>query len=152
METTETGAEISKYLFLGVLYLLTLFLFWVMWRQAKVPAAAVAPESAPAQPRQPAARRVGVLLIEGGPLAGKRMALKQNLTIGRSAENDVVLADHFASARHATLRTEGGHTWLVDEGSTNGTFVNGFRISAPCALKPGDTFVIGGTTFRLIQG
>jgi pSer/pThr/pTyr-binding forkhead associated (FHA) protein len=54
----------------------------------------------------------------------------QRVVIGRGAGSDVRLPDSSVSHRHATIRAQGAEFVLVDEGSTNGTFVGGIRIAA----------------------
>ena len=63
-------------------------------------------------------------------------------TIGRHADNDIVLAGPTVSARHATLRRESVGVVLEDEGSLNGTFVNGERTEQRL-LEEGDRIQIG---------
>ena len=70
-------------------------------------------------------------------------ALANRLTkLGRHDENDVVLAGPTVSARHATVRVEPVGVVLEDEGSLNGTFVNGERIEQRL-LEEGDRIQIG---------
>src|SRR5258708_18325897 len=61
---------------------------------------------------------------------------KTTIAIGTHPANDVVLDDTTVSRRHATITRKAGGFELTDLGSTNGTFVNGRRLSAPIALKP----------------
>jgi DNA-binding winged helix-turn-helix (wHTH) protein len=87
------------------------------------------------------APRIRVL---GGPQKGREIVLAQEaLTIGRLAENDIVVDDRLASRRHAQLLMEHGHYAIRDCGSRNGTFVNGERISESHALRDGDEIQIG---------
>ena len=70
-------------------------------------------------------------------------------TIGRSTENDAVLAgDEFASARHARVESQRDGIWILDLGSTNGTWVNGERMDGRCRLRDGDVVRIGQTELR----
>jgi sulfur carrier protein ThiS len=62
--------------------------------------------------------------------------------LGRHDENDVVLAGPTVSARHATVRVEPIGVVLEDEGSLNGTFVNGERIEQRL-LEEGDRIQVG---------
>jgi DNA-binding SARP family transcriptional activator len=74
------------------------------------------------------------------PLEGARVA------IGRHEGNDIVLgSDDRASRLHAVLDRVGGGWCLTDLGSSNGTFVNGARITAGRALRQGDQVLIGTT-------
>jgi hypothetical protein len=150
MESPQLASNLMKYLFLGVFYLFILGVFFSLWRQMKQ--AGVSKTEGKRELTHQPARRGGVpaLLVESGSLVGKRFALDSEVSIGRSAENSVVLSNPFVSSRHATVKCLDSEVWLTDEGSKNGTFLNGFRITGRSALKPGDTFVIGDTTFRLV--
>jgi ABC transport system ATP-binding/permease protein len=71
--------------------------------------------------------------------------------IGRSDDNDVVVADLRVSRRHAELRkSPGGAYEITDTGSHNGTFVNGQRIESPVVVTEADVIGIGSVTFRLV--
>ena len=82
--------------------------------------------------------------------AGERFPLDaQALTVGRSGANDLELrGDQYASAQHARIEPRGADVWVEDDGSTNGTYVNGRRIEAPQRLAPGDVVRIGETELR----
>ena len=74
------------------------------------------------------------------------------LTIGRSPENAAVLTgDEFASARHARVETRRDGVWILDLGSTNGTWVNGERMDGRRRLHDGDVVRIGETELRFEQ-
>jgi FHA domain len=71
------------------------------------------------------------------------------LSVGRSAENDIELPnDGYASARHARFQPRRDGVWIEDIGSTNGTFVNGTKLSKPKRLARGDVVRIGETELR----
>jgi hypothetical protein len=71
------------------------------------------------------------------------------LRIGRSADNDIEIgADDYASSHHARVEPRPDGVWVVDEGSTNGTFVNGIRLDRPRRLSPGDVIRVGETDLR----
>jgi predicted component of type VI protein secretion system len=65
------------------------------------------------------------------------------LTIGRDSTNEIVINDAEVSRRHARLTFQGGKYVLEDLGSTNGTFVNGQRLSGPRVLKAGEVISFG---------
>lgn len=67
------------------------------------------------------------------------------VVIGRSAASDLVLPDSSVSQRHASVRTSGPEYALVDEGSTNGTWVGGLRLTPqmPRLLRTGDRIRVG---------
>lgn len=92
------------------------------------------------------------LVATMGTYAGNIFPLSGgSLDIGRDTNNGVALPnDTNASRRHATLQVAGGQATVTDNGSSNGTFVNGVRIPAqsPHPLNPGDEVQIGMTRFR----
>ena len=70
-------------------------------------------------------------------------------TIGRDAGNTVALGnDSTVSRHHATITAANGEFSICDNGSSNGTFVNGAKIAGEQKLTPGDEIQIGGTRFR----
>jgi len=82
------------------------------------------------------------LSVKNGPLAGQRLPIGAELTLGR--ENvDVELDAPMVSRRHAILRQVEGGLEIADLGSTNGTWVNGARIEAPTRLAAGDVIGVG---------
>ena len=75
-----------------------------------------------------------------------RMWTEGPFSIGRTGDCDFTIPQADISRRHAEIRRD-GEQWLVrDLGSTNGTFVNGARIAAECALSPGDRIELGAAT------
>jgi FHA domain len=71
------------------------------------------------------------------------------ISIGRGNPNDVRLdADEYASAQHARVEPRRDGVWIEDVGSTNGTYVNGVRLSRPRKLSVGDLVRVGETDLR----
>lgn len=82
-----------------------------------------------------------------GDLTGKRIALgNRTFTFGRGEENDVVLTTPSVSRVHAEVRPQGGGYVLRDRDSSNGTWVNGVRVTERL-LQPGDQISIGDEVF-----
>ncbi|HST20324.1 MAG TPA: SpoIIE family protein phosphatase [Blastocatellia bacterium] len=77
---------------------------------------------------------------------------RMKLTIGRSSRNDICIGDPFASRLHAELRQESDHVLLVDNGSANGTFLNGQRVTGAIRLEVGDLIRIGETEIEYTSG
>lgn len=91
------------------------------------------------------------LAIVEGRQQGLEVPLGQPIDIGRAPGSTIVLDDDYCSTRHCTLRPDGeGGFYVEDFGSTNGTFINGHRISAPTAFGLADTLRIGHTTMKLV--
>jgi hypothetical protein len=112
-------------------------------------ACSVTPGSPPVSGTSAAAAGVPRLVGSQGVYAGHIFEIAGHSTVlGRDAENPVALVnDTTASRRHATiLQADGGYS-IRDEGSSNGTFVNGARITVQ-PLSAGDEIQIGGTKFR----
>lgn len=86
------------------------------------------------------------LIVRTGPNPGTVTELTKEVSlIGRDVTNDVVIGDAEVSRQHARItRTPGGYV-LEDLGSTNGTFVNGERLTTPRVLNPGDLIALGET-------
>ncbi len=88
-----------------------------------------------------------------GPL-GKRVPLDgplQELTIGRDVGNAVVLDYDSVSRRHARLLRRDGQWWLIDNNSTNGTYVNDVA-SRETVLRNGDRIKIGDVILKYLSG
>src|SRR5207237_6842318 len=92
-------------------------------------------------------------LEEGGWLEaadGKRHPIKGNCSVGRAMANTIVLDSPKVSRRHALIHLQNvGELWLIDFGSSNGTFLNKRRIHHPIRLNDGDQIVIGDQTLTL---
>lgn len=84
------------------------------------------------------------LVMRKGPTPGKVFPLEQNeLHLGRDLNNEIVVNDAEVSRRHVRFVAQGGGYVVEDLGSTNGTFVNGRRLTGPYLLQPGETVTIG---------
>ncbi len=83
-------------------------------------------------------------IMRSGPTPGASYPLEaEMITIGRDASNTIQVNDAEMSRRHARLQFQGGKYIIEDLGSTNGTNVNGQRLSAPYILRPGDVVSFG---------
>jgi len=103
------------------------------------------------EPTQPAGGRTPVRLrVQVGSAIGRTYTMSgDTLRIGRSPDNDLVLDDVQVSRYHARLLRQDDVLIVEDAGSTNGTLVNGRRISQPHVLQPTETIAIGGTVFSV---
>ncbi|MGL5860526.1 MAG: FHA domain-containing protein, partial [Phycicoccus sp.] len=99
----------------------------------------------------PAREVRAVIRVLEGPDAGRTQGITTpSAVVGRGPDATVRLTDPLVSARHARLDLSGEVT-VVDEGSANGTRVDGARITRATVLPPGTPVVVGGTTFVLEQ-
>ena len=88
------------------------------------------------------------LEITGPDSSWERVLGHERETIGRAADNSIVLDDGGVSRSHARIDSRDGDLFLVDEGSANGTSVNGARLDSvsPYSLQDGDRIGIGPYT------
>ena len=80
---------------------------------------------------------------------GIELEVSDVTVLGRSSETDVVLDDPYASEFHMRLVAQDNGIMLHDLGSTNGTYVNGRRVTAPTQLRRGDTIQVGKTVMEV---
>jgi FHA domain len=151
----ETTLLALKLAFLVLLYLFIWRIVRSAARDLRLPQ-----ESMILPPQQAAAaglvpqpgRELGRLVVLASPTldGGDSFALdSQPLTVGRARNNDVSLPeDEYASGRHARFEPRRDGIWIEDIGSTNGTFVNGIRLTRERKLTPGDVVRIGETDLR----
>jgi hypothetical protein len=86
------------------------------------------------------------LVVRRGPQPNQIYELtKEVTTLGRDITNDIVINDREASRHHLRLVRSGGNVTIEDLGSTNGTFVNGKRVSGVTPLQNGDMVGLGET-------
>ena len=84
------------------------------------------------------------LIINEGPVPGQEIDLPQTeMIIGRDSGCDLVFTLQAISRRHARLFFQNGEYFIEDLGSSNGTFVNRQRLSAPHQLQDGDQLHLG---------
>ena len=117
--------------------------------------APVAPAPAAKPPAGPkggpaTAGAVSRIVITSGPKAGIELPLgDEPLTIGRSSESALVIRDDYTSSHHARLVLWGDQWMIQDLDSTNGTWHDGARVSAPAPVTIGAPIKVGATTFEL---
>ena len=158
---TASVAISELLLILKIAFLVLLYLF--IWRIVRTAARdlRLPQESFMLAPSSPEAKQLAALRTSAGsgtltvlksPSVADGHELRLNsapVTIGRSSQNDLGLdGDEFASARHARFEPRRDGVWVEDIGSTNGTFVNGIRLTRERRLAPGDVLRVGETDLR----
>jgi len=105
------------------------------------------------KPPKPAKGRRGspsTLVITGGSLSGTTVRLgDQPVTLGRAQDSTIVLDDDYVSSRHARFYPRDGQWMVEDLGSTNGTYLDRTKVSAPTPVKIGVPVRIGKTVVEL---
>jgi hypothetical protein len=93
------------------------------------------------------------IIMRAGPTPGQTYDLTQSdITIGRDINADIVISIPEISRRHARFRLGPGGYMLEDLGSTNGTFVNGKRLTSPQLLRSGDIIMLGEAVTVVYEG
>jgi adenylate cyclase len=83
---------------------------------------------------------------------GRCHPIKGSCSLGRIAANTIPLDSPKVSRRHALIHLQNiGELWLIDFGSSNGTFLNKRRIHHPVRLSDGDQITIGDQVFKFRQ-
>jgi serine phosphatase RsbU (regulator of sigma subunit) len=92
------------------------------------------------------------LLCVRGPIQGRRFPLDENESIiGRQPDAKVYLESLAVSRRHARIVREGGRCFVEDLGSSNGTYINGTKVTARSLLTERDTLQIGPYEMSLVE-
>jgi pSer/pThr/pTyr-binding forkhead associated (FHA) protein len=141
----------------GFVVLLYIFI-WRVVRSAERGLPAAPQESFVMAPAQVAQARAEAGIVPGRLVVTRSSAVPVGTafeagpvptTIGRTDDNVVVLTgDDYASGRHARVESGLDGTWVVDLGSTNGTYVNGERLEGRRRLHEGDLVQVGDTELR----
>lgn len=90
------------------------------------------------------------LVVTHGALAGTRISLDgRPIMIGRADDSTLVLDDDYASTRHARISLRGTDWYVEDLGSTNGTYLDRAKVTAPLRVPLGAPIRIGKTVIEL---
>ena len=159
----ESLLTVLKYSLIALLWLFFLRVLRAVWAEVSPPRVAKRRASSPPPPEAPtraiparppgaaAPARGGVLrVVEPKESRGRTYQVGEEVTVGRASGCGVSLeGDTFVSQLHARLFRRDGQLWVEDLGSTNGTYVNAMRVSAPLSLRRGDRVQVGRTVLEL---
>jgi hypothetical protein len=139
-----------------LLVLLYLFFFRVLravWAEVNLAKATTTPargeRKAPRRTRSRERRPPKLTVVEPASIAGQTYPLGDELTVGRAAGCQITLDDTYASQIHARIFTRDGQLYVEDLGSTNGTYLNRRKVSAPMVVSDGDRIQIGSTVMEV---
>jgi hypothetical protein len=137
---------ILQYSFVAMIYLFLLKVIRVIYQDLKVSTHCQAIHEA----TQTTYSQAVLILVDGGQLqfAQHRFILRDMLSLGRDAKNDIAIDDTFVSHEHACIAQEREGYLLTDLNSTNGTFLNGKRVAGDQILTNGDLIKIGPAVFK----
>lgn len=155
---SEQLLTILKLCLLALLYLFFFRVLRAVWLELNPPPALErAGGGAPVpSPTEAGGRRRGrkqptqLTVVEPFDQRGRTFPVAAEMTLGRAAGCNVAIPeDTFASQIHARIHTRDGQVWVEDLGSTNGTFVNGAKVTTATTVRRGDTVRIGNTVMEL---
>lgn len=92
---------------------------------------------------------IEVVASRGDPKLGVSFPIDREIRIGRAPECQVTIPDVYVSNHHARLYALNGRYWVEDLRSTNGTLVNGRRVSAATPVSNGDNITVGPVTMQV---
>ena len=150
----EEALLVLKIAFLVLLYLFIWRIVRSAARDVRMPQESfvLAPGSIPGLGQEAPQAESGRLVVVKSPALeeGDELTLDSSaLLLGRGSSNDVNLArDEYASTNHARVEPRRDGVWLEDVGSTNGTYLNGIKLSRAKRLTPGDVVRVGETELR----
>ena len=164
---SELALTLLRFAFLGLLWVFVLVTVWALRRDLRMPAdlrpgadKGVGGRSReksrsvkqPMPPRVPRGKKVkGTrLVVTEGPLVGTEIPLEgSQITLGRAPDSTLVIDDDYASSRHARIYEAEG-AWVVEDlGSTNGTWLDRARITAPTVIPVNTPIRVGRTTLQM---
>jgi hypothetical protein len=143
---------VLKVLFLALLYFFVyraLHAAVVGLRGGTVRGPAPVPRGQPASRKASAKAPRSLAVIDEHGRKAKTMSLDGTLQIGRADACQIKLPDTYVSSFHARIYRRDGSWYVEDLGSTNGTYLNQKRVTAPAELRAGDRLKIGKTTLEL---
>ena len=144
---------------IGFIVLLYLFIWRIVRSASRELRSAPAAESVIVNPTDatslglaPVARATLIVVKSPALEVGEEITVdSMPVAVGRGGQNDVPLdGDEFASAEHARFEARRDGLWVEDVGSTNGTFVNGARVTTPRRLTKGDIVRVGQTDLKVV--
>lgn len=90
-----------------------------------------------------------LVIVDPAAAAGQRFAVSGTLSIGRAAGCEITLDDTFISQVHARVSKGQSGVVVEDLGSTNGTYLNRKKVTAPVVVQSGDVIQVGSTVLEL---
>ena len=156
----DPAQRFLEYVFLALLYLFFLRVVRAVWVELREPRLVAAPPGPPSSPPQAARAAPGapkgrnvpreLAVISPDDAKGQAFPLAEEISIGRAPGCAVALpTDTFVSQVHARVFRRGDEYWVEDLGSTNGTLVNGRKLTGPAPLRKGDRLQLGRTVLEL---
>jgi pSer/pThr/pTyr-binding forkhead associated (FHA) protein len=154
---TDLILNALKLILLLLIYAFFARVLWAVWSEVRTPIRLATPRETTerpvrtdiATPKRPRGgkKTKGVptfVMMEPRDVRGQSFTLANVLAIGRRPEADISMPDDtFMSGKHASLEIRPDGVWIIDHNSTNGTFVNGQRVTGDKSVRKGDRIQAG---------
>ncbi len=135
---------IMRFAIIAIIYIIIIFALRIMYKDMK----------GGAKKKPVIKKTMGLEVIERGEnfnlRVGAVIPLNDELTIGRKADNLLILGDKYVSSKHARIFIKNTDYVLHDLGSTNGTLKNNKKVTDKVGIKKGDEIKIGTSIFKVI--
>lgn len=149
----ESLLTILKFCLLGLVYLFFARVLRAVWVEVGGRGGREGGQGAAAPPTQRWGRGANALarlrVLEPPEDRGRSFELGDELTLGRAEGCQITLDDTFVSQLHARIFRRDDQIVVEDLGSTNGTFLNGQKVTAPVVVRRGDRLQVGKTVMEL---
>ena len=137
-------SSIMKYAIIAIIYLIIIFALRIMYKDIK----------GGGKKKAVIRKTMGLEVIERGEnfnlRVGAVIPLNNELSVGRKADNLLILGDKYVSSEHARIYRKNTDYILQDLGSTNGTLMNKKKVKGMVVIKKGDEIKIGTSIFKVI--
>lgn len=156
---SEQLLTILKLCLLALLYLFFLRVLRAVWVEIKPPAGAAGFTDAPKKrgkkksrrPARATGKRGGtpkLVVVEPPAEKGRSYQLADELTVGRAEGCSITVDDTYVSQIHSRVYQRNGQLMVEDLGSTNGTYLNGVKVTGPMVMQRGDKLKVGNTVLE----
>lgn len=147
MSFSKVIAGIFGVVFIVILYVIIYYALKIMYRDVK---------NGGKKRRPPVTKgSFGLEIINSGNSTdlkdGSIIPIRSDLTIGRKDNNSIVLSDPHISGNHAQIIVRNDSLFIEDLNSTNGTYLNGNKISNKVKLSNKDEIKIGNSIFKILK-
>jgi pSer/pThr/pTyr-binding forkhead associated (FHA) protein len=148
---TDQLLTVLKILLLALIYLFFARVLWAVWSEVRTPVATTPGTGKGRAKKKSVPKGASVfVVIEPKQHRGRTYTLSNALAIGRLDDNDIIIDDDtFISSHHARIEVRPEGVWVVDLKSTNGSFVNGQRLTGERSVRKGDRIQVGSTVLEM---
>jgi FHA domain-containing protein len=153
----ESLLQLLKFLLLALVYLFFLRVLRSVWVQSTAPPV---PATGASGPSDLTVRGGGTAtsvtvahlkVIEPAAQKGQTFDVSEEVTVGRASGCQVALTDPTVSQLHARVYRKDGRLYVEDLGSSNGTYLNRKKVTAPVAVRRGDRLSVGSTVLEVTK-